>query len=297
MTPPSTDNPESPSHAPETPALTLPLAERGGGNRKVATSPSHTRAYPWLLVASTAMAALFCFMYITKPVLPLAPPLAGTPGSSTAGPHMPQTSPATDQPLTLPEKSSPVQPLTDLKNSATAQTPAALEKPVTPLADMLPNPERLPGDTHAAPAAAPPTQADSPRVQPAPPPVPTFEETNLQIQHVLTATTPGGDISRIVLNVPVLYQSRNLGWTDNEVAESRELLKRLTTYQENSRALREEGSQLLAAWNHLIERSIPTPVLRADSPSLPANQDHAIRVKQPAGLDTTESIQIQPADK
>jgi hypothetical protein len=162
---------------------------------------------------------------------------------------------------------------------------------------MLPDAERLPGDSHAPLAATPPQPSDPRRALPGTGTAPTFEETNLRIQHVLTAEAPGGDLSRIVLNVPVLYKTRNLGWTDREVAESRELLNRLSTYQENSRALRDEGTKLLAAWNLLIEHSIPTPVLRADSPSLPANQDHADTTQQPAGLDTTESIQIQPSEK
>ena len=162
---------------------------------------------------------------------------------------------------------------------------------------MLPNAERLPGDSHPPVATNPPQDANPHPAPPASTPSPVFEETNLHIQHVLTAATPGGDLSRIVLNVPVLYQSRSLSWTDGEVAESRELLKRLSTYQENSRALREEATQILAAWNHLVESSVPTLVLRADSPSLPANQDHADRSTQVAGLDTTEAIQLQPADK
>jgi hypothetical protein len=154
--------------------------------------------------------------------------------------------------------------------------------------------KRLPGDTPAPPTAPRPSHAPA---RPGNPAAPAFEETNLSIQHVLTAQSPDGDLSRIILNVPVLYQTRNLAWTDREVAESRELLKRLTTYQENSSALRKEGSILLAAWNKLLERSIPTTILRADSPALPANQNGAGDIPQPDGLNTTESIQLQPAQK
>ena len=219
-----------------------------------------TRAYPWLLLLSTTVSGLFCFMYITKPEFYLTTAVA------------------------TPNLTSAAKPTTPLHALATEMHPS-------PVADsLLPDAAGLPGDTHTPPSG--------PRhTQPATDPAASFEETNLHIQHILTATTPGGDLSRIVLNVPVLYQSRNLAWTDTEVAESRELLKRLSTYQENSRLLREEASQIFAAWNHLLERSIPSSVLRADSPSLPANQDRASSFEQAPRLDTTESIQIQSTDK
>ena len=263
------------------PAVALPIAEAAQDMRAAATRPPQTRAYPLLLLLSTAMAGLFCFMYITKPVISLAPPPVTLSSVTPAKPLPIPEQPATDQPLGSAEKSAAAPSLT---------TP---EKPVAALAGMLPNPERLPGDPDTSPAP----HADGRQTPPVPSSAPTFEETNLHIQHVLSAATPDGDVSRIVLNVPVLYQSRRLRWTASEVAESRELLKRLGTYQENSRALRAEGSQLLAAWNHLVELSIPTSVLRADSPSLPANQEQAELSQHPAGLDTTESIKIQPADK
>lgn len=124
-----------------------------------------------------------------------------------------------------------------------------------------------------------------------------FEQTNLRIQHILTAEAPGGHLAKIDLDVPVLYQSRNLRWTAEEVAEARELLVRLANYQEKSRAMRAEGVALLDSWNHLVQRSIPDGELRADSPTLPANQEDAASTPRPVGLDTTESIQIKPAGK
>lgn len=124
-----------------------------------------------------------------------------------------------------------------------------------------------------------------------------FEETNLGIQHVLTAQAPAGDLCRIVLDVPVLYQSRHLRWTEGDVAEARELLTRLSSYQEKSIALRSEGLELLGHWNHLVNRSIPASELRADSPALPANQKNSPLLIVPAGLDTRESIQLKPSEK
>ena len=132
----------------------------------------------------------------------------------------------------------------------------------------------------------PPRQAGTP-----------FEQTNLRIQHILTAEAPGGHRAKIDIDVPVLYQSRNLRWTTTEVATARDLLIRLANYQERTRILRSEGVELLDSWNQLIEQSIPAADLRADSPTLPTNQQDAADSPRPALLDTAESIKIQPTGK
>jgi hypothetical protein len=124
-----------------------------------------------------------------------------------------------------------------------------------------------------------------------------FEQTNLRIQHILTAEAPGGHLAKIDLEVPVLYQSRSLRWTATEVAEARELLSRLSDYQERVQALRSESTGLLDSWNHLIERSIPSSELRADSPTLPQNQQNVTTPRSVTGQNPTELIQIQPAKK
>jgi hypothetical protein len=121
-----------------------------------------------------------------------------------------------------------------------------------------------------------------------------YEETNLRVQHVLNASTAEGDLSRIVLEVPVLYSSRSLRWTEAEVLRARGILSRVADYHEQSRSLRELGAGILSDWNDLIERSIPADELRADSPSLPANQEDAARMPRPAVLDTTDSIEVRP---
>ena len=227
-------------------------------NRRASSCPVQ-RAYPWLLCTSTMIAATFCLLYITKPVI-----------------------------------------LPALNTSAMLDSP---EKPVTPnlsappvRTGLMPSNDRLPGEqssaSHSRPPASSPIQA-KPSSQSANP----FEETNLRIQHILTAEAPGGHLARIDIDVPVLYQSRNLRWTSSEVAEARALLVRLADYQEKSQMLRAEGVELLDSWNRIVGQSIPNGELRADSPSLPTNQKDAADAPRPAGLNTTESIQIQSAVK
>lgn len=243
------------------PSLPSALASSAGefskANRRAGTCPVQ-RAYPWLLATSTGVAALFCLMYITKPVI------------------MATTETGTKDAVILP------------------QTMAASPSPAP---DLLPSADRLPGEKAPASGGIKPTPSDPRRALPGPPSASAFEETNIRVQHILTAEAPGGHMNRIDIDVPVLYQSRNLRWTPAEVADARSLMVRMMDYQEKCQALRAEGVELLDAWNHLIDRSIPASDLRADSPSLPANQQDAADSPRPAGLITTESIQLQPAGK
>ncbi|MGL4398930.1 MAG: hypothetical protein ACRCXD_03600 [Luteolibacter sp.] len=227
--------------------LAVAPASYSTSNRRASAYPGQ-RVYPILLFTSTAVAGMFCLMYLTKPFIQASQ--AVTPQFDS-------------QPGLVKAESAPV-------NSS-----------------IMPDKNRLPGEksTHTAPRAT-----TSPSSTP-------FEHTNLRIQHILTAEAPGGHTSRIDLDVPVLYQSRNLRWTAAEVAKARQLLIRLANYQEKSRTLRLEGVELLDSWNHLIENSVPATDLRADSPTLPTNQQDAADMPRPAGLNTTELIQIQPAGK
>lgn len=164
--------------------------------------------------------------------------------------------------------------------------PKSAAAPAAP--NLMPSANRLPGESQKA-AARP--------VLPHPAADRSFEETNLRVQHILTAETPDGLIARIDIDVPVIYQSRNLRWTAAEVAEARALLIRLANYQEKSQMLRAEGVDLRASWNRLVGSSIPVGDLRADSPTLLTNQQDAAATPRQAGMNSMESIQIQPSSK
>ncbi len=209
---------------------TLAHKRRHASANRRATGAGGSRAYSVMLIASTLVAAAFCLLYITKPVIITFQ----------------------DQEMAAPEGTA-------------ARDRSAMRE-----------------------------EQDEEVVEPAEAANPAHEETNLRVQHVLNATTVEGELSRILLDVPVIYTSRQLRWTDEEVAHARSIHARLADYHEQSRNLREFGSGLLAEWNALIERSIPAADLRADSPSLPANQEDASPFTRPANLDTTEAIEIHP---
>lgn len=223
-------------------------------NRRSVTSPLQA-AYPWLLFASTAVAATFCLAYITKPVILTGPPPASPPAE-------------------LKEAASSGQPVQAMTH----------EK-------IMPDPSRLPGEdgrpsAESAEGRAPAASQNS-----------DFEETNIRVQHVLDAESENGEIDRIIVDVPVLYRSRNLRWTQEEAGEARKLLEQLTAHQEKTRALRDEGSALLNSWNRLMGSSIPSDSLRADSPSLPANQFDPLAQDGAAGEETIETIRLNKPEK
>ena len=119
-----------------------------------------------------------------------------------------------------------------------------------------------------------------------------FEETNLRIQHILGATGPDGeDLDRITLDVPVLYESGIVRWTEADVAKARSLLARIQAHRQRAREVRDEAVGLIAEWDQLIIDSIPEPALRADSPTLPENQGSGTAGDAP--LKSTDSVEIE----
>ena len=234
---------KTPKPMPDLPLNTAPTSY-STSNRRAAGCPIH-RLYPWLLFASTVVAAIFCLAYISKPVI------LATPSPSQQGER--KTFSANN---TLPAKNAD---------------------------SLLPDENALPG-----------TGADANRTAtPHAPLASDYEETNIRIQHVLDAEFPSGDVSRIIVDVPVLYRSRSLRWTQDEAARARVLLNRLGAYQDQVRNLRSEGTLLLNEWNSLMTGSIPGAALRADSPSLPANQQNGIFPDGPSASDTVDTIKLQ----
>jgi hypothetical protein len=244
----------------------FPHTYLANANRRAATSPLH-RSYPWMLAASTAIAGVFCLMYVTKPVLQAS------------------------QSNNFAPTNAPILPKTEDSSNESIHSSAEPGKVAAVTGNLMPNQDRLPGEKVASPPLVQETS------QPRSAPSPVFEQTNLRVQHILNADAPGGYHEKIELKVPVLYQSRNLRWTAAEVIEAREVLARLADYQEKMQNLRAEGTPILESWNRLIERSIPSSELRADSPTIPVNQQDAVNFPRPTGLNTTDLIRIQPAAK
>jgi hypothetical protein len=175
---------------------------------------------PLLLAASTLLAGVFCYLYLSLK-------------------------------YQEPQPRAPMQ-------AATATSPATASRPVLPERDR---PEAVSG----------------------------FENTSLQVEHVLEAAGPGGSLGRILLEVPVVHRSGKLHWTAKDAQEARALFNRMVTHLSKVQALREEGQALLVDWDELVTKGVPAAFLRADSPSLPANQ----AVADQPGRPTAESVTLE----
>lgn len=238
------------------PAEGTPINRRASNPLPVSTAnrknpPSVPKVYPVLLVTSTAISALFCYLYLTKPVL-----------------------------LPAPSIHEPVAEATAPQTPATPSAPEAIAEAVPTPGPAL---KQLPGDPAVS---APPNPANADP----------FEETNLSIQHVVTAQAPGGITKRLDFKVPVLYRSRNLLWTKENIALAHDLLGRLTLHQQKTHQLRAEAVALQTAWNTLIERSTPAQGLQADSPTLIDNQELP-GAPASSARKAQDSILIQPTRK
>jgi len=203
------------------------------------------KAYPWLLGASTCLSALLCWMYISKPVIVSAGRQAG--GQDQAAVEL-----------------------------ANGSVPAE----AVSVGDLVPSNDALPGSVPSDSGAAvvvnsatmDPSQLAAVRARGHLSDTSLgWETTNLKVQHILMADTGNEGQEKIVLDVPVLYQTRTMRWAPADVAEARAVLARLMVYERNLSNLRHEGQTILKEWNELLEETVPAPALRADSPSLPYN--------------------------
>lgn len=171
----------------------------------------------------------------------------------------------------------------DAKNEESAQSAETTGK--NP--GLLPPTDRLPGE------GLPTGSIENPANLTTAPLHSLYEETNMRVQHILSAKSENGHVSRIDLEVPVLYESRKMRWTPAEVDEANRLMMRLMDYQDKTHTLRAQGEQLLIDWNALIGKSIPASKLRADSPSIPENQQALAIVK---GAPTESSAGVVEID-
>ncbi|MCP5538324.1 MAG: hypothetical protein H7A51_19085 [Akkermansiaceae bacterium] len=220
------------------------------------------KAYPWLLGISTCLSALLCWMYVTKPVITQShgagvdqqPPQTGVTASAAA---------SVNDPTVKPDGH------TDNRTES-------------PQASLVPSDSSLPGEQPLSTKAEPTSAASPVAVNPgilaksdagksASDVGLGWESTNLKVQHILSADSGDGELEKIVLNVPVLYETRTMRWTPQDIAQARNVMGRLMVYERNLNNLRKEGQAILKDWNRLLENTVPAPALRADSPSLPYN--------------------------
>lgn len=211
--------------------------------------------YPFMLVISVTVAALFCYLYLTSPLKPKTQNLQ--PAENLA----PQKQPpiiSTEKPQELITANTP-----SLKNDISEA--AAIEEEFT-----LPSMSSLPGEiiVHQVSAETRPlaqTEAVGKNHQ--------YEQTNYKVQHIIDVELANAKQERVTVEVPVLYQSRGMRWGTAEIGEARRVLRALEIYRDRVKQLKQDGQNIQTAWEKLLLKSQPVDALRADSPSLPENSD------------------------
>jgi hypothetical protein len=96
-----------------------------------------------------------------------------------------------------------------------------------------------------------------------------WEPTGITVSRVFLATDGAkGEVRKIPMNVPVLYESRLMALDKDKQRAVARLLDKLVNYRTRLAAIRKEGSDLLAEWNQIISSSTPQDLLLSDSPTL-----------------------------
>lgn len=222
------------------------------------------KAYPWLLATSVCLSGVLCWLYVTKPVMA---PLHAAPGRDA-----------------------------DVINIAENQ----VSQPTDNTAALLPSDTSLPG-------TEPGDQTSHDRNSDAPLSIDPralaemggedsdkgWESTNLKVQHILSADSGSGQLEKIILDVPVRYQTRTMRWTSHDIEQARNVLGRLMIYERDLHNLRKQGQTILKDWNTLLEHTVPAAALRADSPSIPYN--HAERHDRGGLPDSSAVIKVDKA--
>jgi hypothetical protein len=96
-----------------------------------------------------------------------------------------------------------------------------------------------------------------------------WEPTGITVSRVFLATDGAkGEVRKIPMNVPVLYESRLMALDKDKQRAVARLLDKLVTYRTRLSAIRKEGADLLAEWNQIVSSSTPQDLLLSDSPTL-----------------------------
>ena len=96
-----------------------------------------------------------------------------------------------------------------------------------------------------------------------------WEPTGITVSRLFLATDSAkGEVRKVPMNVPVLYESRLLALDKDKQRAIARLLDKLVSYRTRLAAMRKEGSDLLAEWNQIVSSSTPQDLLLSDSPTL-----------------------------
>jgi hypothetical protein len=123
-----------------------------------------------------------------------------------------------------------------------------------------------------------------------------WEPTGISVSRVFLASEgTNGEVHKIPMSVPVLYESRLLALDKDKQRAVARLLDKLTSYRTRLAAIRKEGADLLAEWNQIISSSTPQDLLLSDSPTLveKGSNDATAHGENVSGFEPGKGVSIQ----
>ena len=194
-----------------------------------------------------------------------------------------KTPPNSAQSKLLPDTSS-------LPDSSPAKAPKKTLPTPTPSKESDSKPEAMKQDADRN------TQSESPQKAVDQSDGSVWEPTGITVSRLFLATDgANGEVRKVPMNVPVLYESRLMALDKDKQRAIARLLDKLVSYRTRLAAMRKEGADLLAEWNQIISSSTPQDLLLSDSPSLieKGSTDAAGHGDNTPGFEPGKGVSIQ----
>jgi hypothetical protein len=123
-----------------------------------------------------------------------------------------------------------------------------------------------------------------------------WEPTGITVSRLFLASDgANGEVHKVPMSVPVLYESRLLALDKDKQRAIARLLDKLMSYRTRLAAIRKEGADLLAEWNQIISSSTPQDLLLSDSPTLveKGSNDAIAHGENVPGFEPGKGVSIQ----
>ena len=123
-----------------------------------------------------------------------------------------------------------------------------------------------------------------------------WEPTSITVSRLFLASDgDNGEVHKVPMSVPVLYESRLLALDKDKQRSLARLLEKLTSYRTRLAAITKEGADLLAEWNQIIRSSTPQDLLLSESPTLieKGSNDATAHGENVPGFEPGKGVSIQ----
>jgi hypothetical protein len=121
-----------------------------------------------------------------------------------------------------------------------------------------------------------------------------WEPTGITVSRLfLATTTAGGDMRKVPMSVPVLYESRLLAVDKDKQRAIARLLDKLVSYRSRLATMKKEGTDLLAEWNDIVGSSTPQDLLLSDSPTLIEKNDETTGHGTAPGFEPGKGVSVE----